>query len=203
MKKILVASNNKDKLSEIRKIFENEDLKILSLKDIGIEIEVIEDQETLEENALKKAREIFSVSKMQTISDDTGLFVKALNGEPGVYSSRYAGENVSYDDNCQKLIKNMEGIPETKREAYFKTVICFYIEKDKYYLFEGICNGKIINTKRGAEGFGYDPLFIPDGYKKTFAEMNEDEKNKISHRGRALERLRSFIKMYTSQEKFF
>jgi XTP/dITP diphosphohydrolase len=193
MKEILIASNNKDKLSEIRKIFDNEDLRILSLKDIGIEIEVIEDQETLEGNALKKAKEIFEISKIPTISDDTGLFVKVLNGEPGVYSSRYAGENVSYDDNCQKLIKNMKGIPETKREAYFKTIICFYFEKDKHDLFEGICNGKIINQKRGAEGFGYDPLFIPDGYKKTFAEMNEDEKNKISHRGRALMKLKEFM----------
>jgi len=198
MNKVLVSSNNKDKISEIRKVFENEDFIILSLEDIGLNIDIVEDQETLEGNALKKAGEIFSISKIPTISDDTGLYVEALNGEPGIYSSRYAGENVTYDDNCQKLINNMKRIPETKREAYFKTVICFYIEKDKYYLYEGICNGKIINTKRGAEGFGYDPLFIPNGFKKTFAEMNEDEKNKISHRGRALEKLRSFIKMYTS-----
>jgi len=193
MKKILVASNNKDKLSEIRKVFENEDLRILSLKNIGIEIEVIEDQETLEGNALKKAKEIFQISEIPTISDDTGLFVKALNDEPGVYSSRYAGENVTYDDNCQKLIRNMKGIPETKREAYFKTVICFYVKRDKYYFFEGTCNGKIINIKRGEEGFGYDPLFIPDGYKNTFAEMNKDEKNEISHRGMALLKLKEFI----------
>ncbi len=193
MKEILTASNNKDKLSEIRKVFENEDLRILSLKDIGLEIEVTEDQETLEGNALKKAKEIFEISKIPTISDDTGLFVKALNDEPGVYSSRYAGENVSYDDNCQKLIKNMEGIPEKEREAYFKTVICFYAKRDKYYFFEGTCNGKIINQKREAEGFGYDPLFIPDGYNKTFAEMNEYEKNKISHRGKALMKLKEFI----------
>ena len=193
MKELLVASNNIDKLSEIRKVFENEDIKILSLKDVGIDIEISEDQETLEGNALKKAKEIFQISKIPTISDDTGLFVKALYGEPGVYSSRYAGENVTYNDNCKKLIWNMKGIPESKREAYFKTVICFYVKRDKYYLFKGICNGKIINTKRGAEGFGYDPLFIPGGYKKTFAEMNKDEKNKISHRGRALTKLKEFI----------
>jgi len=198
MNKVLVSSNNKDKISEIKKVFENEDLRILSLKDIGIEIEVIEDQETLEGNALKKAKEIFQISKIPTISDDTGLFVKALNSEPGVYSSRYAGENVTYDNNCQKLIQNIKGIPEAKREAYFKTIICFYFEKDKYYLFEGTCNGKIINQKRGAEGFGYDPVFIPDGYNKTFAEISKVEKNKISHRGKALAKLKSFMKMYTS-----
>jgi XTP/dITP diphosphohydrolase len=198
MNKVLVSSNNKDKISEIKKVFENEDLIIHCLKDIGLNIEIIEDQETLEGNAIKKAREIFSISKIPTISDDTGLFVEALNGEPGVYSSRYAGENASYDDNCKKLLIDMEGIPEQRREAYFKSVICFYVDENKYYQFEGICKGKIIIEKRGKKGFGYDPVFIPDGYDKTFAEISKVEKNKISHRGKALERLRSFIKMYTS-----
>lgn len=193
MKEILVASNNEDKLSEIRKVFEKEDLKILSMKDIGLEIDVSEDQDTLEGNALKKAKEIFTASRIPTISDDTGLFVKALNNKPGVYSSRYAGDNVSYDENCQKLLKNMKGVSDHKREACFKTVICFYISQDEYFFFEGICIGKIIDQKRGEEGFGYDPLFVPDGYIKTFAEMNKDEKNKISHRGRALMKLKDFI----------
>ena len=199
MKEILVSSNNADKLSEIKEVFKDENLKILSLKDGNINIDVIEDQDTLEGNALKKAKEIFLISKVPTISDDTGLFVEALNGEPGVYSSRYAGENVSYNDNCVKLLENMDGIPEQQRIAYFKCVICFYVWEDKYYMFDGICSGKIINEKRGSKGFGYDPLFIPAGFDKTFAEMDIDRKNEISHRGKALEKLRRFIKVYLSQ----
>lgn len=199
MKEILVSSNNADKLSEIKEVFKDENLKILSLKDVNINIDVIEDQDTLEGNALKKAKEIFLISKIPTISDDTGLFVEALNGEPGVYSSRYAGENVSYNDNCVKLLENMDGIPEQQRVAYFKCVICFYVEENKYYMFDGICSGKIINEKRGSKGFGYDPTFIPDGFDKTFAEMDIDRKNEISHRGKALEKLRRFIKVYFSQ----
>jgi len=201
MKEILVSSNNPDKLSEIKEVFKDENLKILSLKDVNINIEVIEDQDTLEGNALKKAKEIFLISKVPTISDDTGLFVEALNGEPGVYSSRYAGENVSYNDNCVKLLENMDGIPEQQRVAYFKCVICFYVEENKYYMFDGICSGKIINEKRGTKGFGYDPTFIPDGFDKTFAEMDIDMKNEISHRGKALEKLRRFIKVYLSQNQ--
>jgi XTP/dITP diphosphohydrolase len=201
MKEILVSSNNPDKLSEIKEVFKDENLKILSLKDVNINIEVIEDQDTLEGNALKKAKEVFSISNIPTISDDTGLFVEALNGEPGVYSSRYAGENVSYNDNCVKLLENMDGIPEQQRVAYFKCVICFYVEEKKYYMFDGICSGKIINEKRGTKGFGYDPTFIPDGFDKTFAEMDIDMKNEISHRGKALEKLRRFIKVYFSQNQ--
>ena len=201
MKEILVSSNNADKLSEIKEVFRDENLKILTLNDVNINIDVIEDRDTLEGNALKKAKEIFLISKIPTISDDTGLFVEALNGEPGVYSSRYAGENVSYNDNCMKLLESMNGIPEQQRAAYFKCVICFYVGEDKYYMFDGVCNGKIINKKRGTKGFGYDPIFIPDGFGKTFAEMDIDRKNEISHRGKALEKLRRFIKVYFSQNK--
>lgn len=192
MKEILVSSNNADKLLEIKEVFKDENLKILSLKDVNIIVDVIEDQDTLEGNALKKAKEIFLISEIPTISDDTGLFVEALNGEPGVYSSRYAGENVSYDDNCKKLLENMNGIPEQQRAAYFKCVICFYVGEEKYYMFDGICNGKIINEKRGSKGFGYDPTFIPDGFDTTFAEMDIDKKNEISHRGKALIALKDF-----------
>ncbi len=201
MKEILVSSNNADKLSEIKEVFKDENLKILSLKECNLNIDVIEDQDTLEGNALKKAKEIFSISKIQTISDDTGLFVEALRGEPGVYSSRYAGDNASYNDNCLELLKNMNGIPEEQRAAYFKCVICFYVRDEKYYMFDGICSGKIINEKRGTKGFGYDSLFIPDGFDKTFAEMDTDKKNEISHRGKALEKLRRFIKVYYSQDE--
>lgn len=191
--KILIATNNKHKVEEIREILKNDKFELLTLSDLKIEIEVEEDKDTLEGNALKKAEEMFRIAGMPTIADDTGLFVDALNGEPGVYSSRYAGEEATYDDNCVKLLKNLKDVPAGKRTAYFKTVVCFYESENKYNFFEGICRGKIDTEKRGKKGFGYDPLFIPDGYNITFAEMSEKEKNEISHRGKAFEKSGEFI----------
>lgn len=191
--KILIATNNKDKIFEIKKILNNEKIELFTLSDLNIDIDVEEDKDTLEGNALKKAEEMFRITKIPTVADDTGLFVDALNGEPGVYSSRYAGEDVTYDDNCRKLIKNMNGIPADKRMAYFKTVVCIYESENKYHFFDGICKGKIITEKRGNNGFGYDPVFIPDGFDKTYAEMSDEEKNSISHRGKAFVKAGDFI----------
>ena len=126
------------------------------------------------------------------IADDTGLFVNALNGEPGVFSSRYAGEEGNSGKNCEKLIQNLEGIED--RSAYFKTVLALITEDKKVFKAEGICNGRIIKELKGENGFGYDPLFVPDGYSKTFAELGNDIKNKISHRALALEELKNIIK---------
>lgn len=193
---ILIATNNKHKVNEIKEILKNGNIILHTLSDLNINIEVEEDKDTLEGNAFKKAEEMHKASGLPTIADDTGLFVEALNGEPGVYSSRYAGENATYDDNCNKLLLNMKNFPERKRNAFFKTVVCFYESENKYNLFEGICNGKITTDKSGEKGFGYDPLFIPDGFDKTYAEMSEEEKNSISHRGIAFRKTGEFIKTY-------
>lgn len=191
--KLLLATNNKDKISEIQNKLSGLNINILTLKDIGINIDVVEDSDTLEGNALKKAKEIFEAAGIPTIADDTGLFLDALNGEPGVYSSRYAGDKATYDDNCKKLLENLEEFPIEKRNAYFKTVICFYVNSEMQYFFEGIVKGKMIEEKRGIAGFGYDPVFVPDGFDKTYAEMTLDEKNILSHRAKALEQFRIFL----------
>lgn len=197
MNKILIASNNRYKFSEIASVLSTlPDIKLYSLKDFGINVDVTEDGNTLEENALIKAKAIYDLSGVATLSDDTGLFVKALNGEPGVYSARYAGEKATYEDNCIKLLKNLKDISDENRTAQFESVICFYVNEKEHYFFKGVCSGKIINEKRGKSGFGYDPLFEPNGYEKTFAEMTNEDKNKISHRSKALEAFRKFISLY-------
>ncbi len=197
MKKILLATNNKYKIQEISDILKDSGYEILSLNDVNIKIEIEEDKETLEENAIKKAEEVFKTAKIPTLADDTGLFVDALKGEPGVFSSRYAGENATYDENCKKLLKVLKDVPEEKRDAHFKTIVCYYVSENKYFLFEGICKGKMIKEKRGEKGFGYDPLFIPDGYDKTYSEMNDNEKNSISHRAKSLEAFKNFLLKYS------
>ena len=197
MNKILIASNNKHKISEIKSVLSSlPKITFYSPEDLNINIDVVEDGNTLEENALIKARQIYSFSKMPTLSDDTGLFVDALNGEPGVYSARYAGENATYDDNCVKLLSALKDVTENKRSSRFESVICFYVNENEYYFFKGICNGNIIKEGRGENGFGYDPLFVPEGSIKTFAELSDEEKNKISHRALALQKFRDFSTSY-------
>lgn len=197
MKKLLVASNNAHKIDEIKKILGDiKDLQIVSLKDENIFIDVEETADTLEGNALLKAQEIHSVSGLPVISDDTGLFVSALNNEPGVYSARYAGENATYLGNCEKLIAKLKEKTLSESPAYFKAVICYMDVSGKQFFFEGIINGKIITEMHGTNGFGYDPLFIPEGMNKTFAELNDEEKNKISHRGLAVKK---FAEFYSSK----
>lgn len=190
MKTLIFASNNKHKLEEIRNLLESI-VEIKSLKEIGLEGDIPETADTLEGNATQKAEWVYSRTGMDCFADDTGLEVEALNGEPGVYSARYAGENCSFADNVNKLLKALEG--HSNRNARFRTAICLIENGEKKY-FEGIVNGTITTFEAGNEGFGYDPIFLPEGHNKTFAEMPLDIKNKISHRGRAIQKLVEYLK---------
>ncbi len=198
MDKLFIASNNNHKINEIIEIIKPEEgVRIYSSGDFGICIDVKEDGITLEENAFKKALINYQVLNMPVISDDTGLFVDALNGEPGIFSARYAGIDSTYSENCKKLISEMNNIPEINRTARFECVICLLVNEKEYYFFNGICKGIILNEIRGKNGFGYDPLFVPDGYDQTFAELSNSVKNKISHRALALQKFKNFIDSYS------
>lgn len=191
IRKVILSSGNKHKISEIKDILKNMPFEVVSKDALGYEdFDVEEDGETLEANAFKKAEELHRLVNGIVIADDTGLFVDALNGEPGVYSARYAGEPVSYTENNNLLLKNLEGVPTEKRTAHFKTVIAVVLEDGSNFTAEGAVNGKIAFEEKGQNGFGYDPLFIVENTGKTFAEMTEEEKNKISHRARALMNLK-------------
>ena len=187
--KLIFATNNQHKADEIRSAVGN-DLQIITLKEAGIEIDIPEPYNTLEENASGKSKTIFEMTASNCFSEDTGLEVAALKGAPGVKSARYAGENRSFDANIEKLLLNLAGNPD--RSARFRTVISLLTD-GKETLFEGICEGSIIEEKRGTQGFGYDPVFIPTGSDKTFAEMSMDEKNQFSHRKKATEKLVAFL----------
>ena len=183
--KMVVATNNAHKLKEISAILGNE-FELLSLKDIQCFADIPETADTLEGNARQKAMYIYENYGMDCFADDTGLEVEALGGAPGVFSARYAGEGHDSEANMQKLLKELAG--KENRKAQFRTVICL-IRNGKEHLFEGIVKGEIILEKRGGEGFGYDPIFVPEGYDLTFAELGDDVKNTISHRARAVEKL--------------
>lgn len=185
MTKLVFATNNPNKLKELQAILGDE-FELLGLKDIGCTEEIPEEQPTLEGNARQKAFYVYEKYGYSCFADDTGLEVEALNGEPGVYSARYAGEKKDAGANMNKLLHEMAKI--NNRKARFRTVISLVIDgKEKQ--FEGIAEGEITREKHGNSGFGYDPVFLPDGYSKTFAEMELHEKNKISHRGRAVQKL--------------
>lgn len=193
--KIVFATNNKNKLSEIREILGNT-IEVLSLNDIGCDVDIPETAGTLEGNALQKAQYVYDHYHLNCFADDTGLEVEALHGAPGVYSARYAGgEGHDSEANMAKLLANLKN--EENRKARFRTVIALILdegEKGKEtQSFEGIVNGTIIHEKRGSEGFGYDPIFQPDGYSHTFAELGLDIKNQISHRARAVRQLADFL----------
>lgn len=189
MMKIIFATNNEHKLSEIGNLLGNS-FTLLRLRDLNINEDIPEDLPTLEGNALFKARYIHNLTGMNVFADDTGLEIDALNGEPGVHSARFAGEMKDFRANTQKVLKLLSG--EKNRRAKFRTVIAFILN-DREYIFEGFVSGAIINEERGNGGFGYDPVFVPEGQKKTFAEMSLYEKNKISHRAIAFEKLRMFL----------
>jgi XTP/dITP diphosphohydrolase len=193
MRELLIATNNRDKVKEIKHILEGLDISVLSLSDRNIEIDVEEDKDTLEGNALKKAKEVYEHAGIPCSADDTGLFVDALNGEPGIYSSRYAGDNVTYADNRKKLLFNMSGVGQGERGAEFRTVVCYYSGDNEYKFFTGVCRGIITKEERGENGFGYDAIFLPDGYDKTFAELDLSEKNKISHRAKAFIKFKEYL----------
>jgi len=189
---IIFASNNKNKIREIKHILGNS-FTLLSLNDINMGEDIPEDEPTLEGNAIHKARHIFRATGMNVFADDTGLEVEALDGKPGIHSARFAGENKDSNANIEKLLALLGNA--TNRNARFRTVIALIIG-GKEYLFEGIIRGTIITKKKGREGFGYDPVFVPEGNNMTFAEMDLNEKNKISHRAQAFEQLKSFLSSY-------
>lgn len=188
-RRLVFATNNQHKLNEIKNVLGNR-LDLISLKDLNINEDIPEDHNSLEENAARKALFIYNKYKIDCFADDTGLEIKALNGEPGVFSARYAGDQCNFEDNINKVLRKLRGIKD--RKARFRTVVSI-VEKGHIVNFEGTINGEIINEKRGINGFGYDPIFKPDGYKQTFAEMTLDEKNKISHRAKAIEKLTNYL----------
>ncbi len=192
--KIIFATNNQHKVDEIRSALP-QNLPIVSLKDVGIDIDIPEPHATLQDNAAEKAETIFNLTQSNCFSEDTGLEVYSLNNEPGVRSARYAAEysdklSVTSDKNIDKLLSKLHG--SSDRRARFRTVLCLILE-GKEYFFEGVCEGEIINKRRGREGFGYDPVFIPEGSVKTFAEMSMEEKNRFSHRRKAVDKLVAFL----------
>jgi XTP/dITP diphosphohydrolase len=187
--KLLFVTNNSHKLKEIKAALDSR-FEILSLNEAGIYEEIPEPYNTLEENAIHKAKYIFEKYHLNVFADDTGLEVKALQGRPGVFSSRYAGEDCSFEDNINKLLFELRGV--TDRKARFRTVLALIIN-GRINIFEGVVEGHISEDKRGEEGFGYDPIFIPDGCSLSFAEMTLMDKNKISHRTMALEKLIGFL----------
>jgi XTP/dITP diphosphohydrolase len=187
--KLVFATNNLNKLSEIRSLAPI-GIEILSLKDINCNEELPETNPTLQENALQKARYVFNNYGFNCFADDTGLEIEALDGDPGVYSARYAGENCSAEDNMRKVLDKLA--VGQRRSAKFRTVIALIIDR-KDTLFEGECKGRITKTKSGKKGFGYDPIFMPDGFRKTFAEMTKKDKGAISHRGKAVEKLVKYL----------
>jgi XTP/dITP diphosphohydrolase len=187
--KLIFATNNQHKVDEIRSVIGN-DLEIITLKEAGINIDIPEPYATLEENATGKAKTIYEMTGLNCFSEDTGLEVLVLNGEPGVKSARYADNIRSSDANIEKLLSNLAGVED--RRARFRTVISLLIDGNET-IFEGICEGQITTKKRGELGFGYDPVFIPAGSDRTFAEMNMEEKNQFSHRKKATEKLVAFL----------
>jgi XTP/dITP diphosphohydrolase len=188
-KEFVFATNNAHKVEEVTAIL-GEKIEILSMKDIHCHTDIAETADTLEGNALIKARFIFEKYHIDCFADDTGLEVEALNGAPGVYSARYAGDAHNSEANMKKLLYEMEG--KENRKAQFRTVFALIID-GKEHLFEGIVKGEIIRQRRGTSGFGYDPVFVPEGYTQTFAEMGNELKNKISHRAIATQKLCKFL----------
>ncbi len=193
--KLIFATNNKNKIAEIRSALGG-GLEIITLHEAGIDIDIPEPHYTLEENAAEKSTVIHRLTRENCFSEDTGLEVDALNGAPGVRSARYAGDEADSKANTNLLLRNMNG--EEKRSARFKTVISLILD-NKEYQFTGICEGRINNKEKGTNGFGYDAVFIPEGSDRSFAEMEMDEKNKYSHRKKALAKLIDFLKDYNGK----
>lgn len=187
---MIFATGNAHKVEEAQYIFRRTDFRFQSLKEIGFTDDIIEDKDTLEGNALVKARHIYQIYKKNVFAEDTGLEIHALNMDPGVYTARYAGPQKNHDDNMSKVLKNLTN--HSDRRARFRAVIAL-IFNDKEYLFEGIVNGIIGEEKYGQGGFGYDPIFIPEGYDQTFAELGNKIKSKLSHRAKALTKMKRHL----------
>jgi XTP/dITP diphosphohydrolase len=187
---LIFATNNAHKIAEIQSLV-GPDFSIIDMKSAGIDIDIPEPHHTLNENALEKAQTIFNITKTNCFSEDTGLEIEALNGAPGVKSARYAGEDRNFQANIDKVLDQLKNVEN--RKAQFRTVICLIWEGQTYY-FEGICKGHISISMQGEKGFGYDPIFVPEGSKKSFAEMNMEEKNRFSHRQKAVSQLFEFLR---------
>ena len=194
MKKIVLASRNEHKIAELRETLSDLDLELASALDFKELEEVEEDKLTLKGNALKKARYVSEETGLPALSDDTGLEVDALDGRPGVYSARYAGEDATYQENTRKLLEELVEVDDPYRLAQFRTVVAFVDGAGEEHFFEGICRGKILKQPRGEKGFGFDPVFQPEGYQQTFAELGSEEKNRISHRGRAIQKFYNWLR---------
>ncbi len=190
-RKLVFATNNPHKLEEITEIIGKDSIELYSLKDLNCDTDIPETADTLEGNALLKAQYICNTYHIDCFSDDTGLEVESLGNRPGVHSARYAGEEKSSQANITKLLHELEG--KSNRKAQFRTVIALIINGEEK-LFEGIVKGEIIRERRGENGFGYDPVFIPEGYNRTFAELGNEIKNKISHRAKAIRQLCEYLK---------
>ena len=193
MDTIVLASRNRHKIEELKETLRPLGIELKSALEFEDLKEVEEDKLTLEGNAIKKARYVYEETGLSALADDTGLEVDALDGRPGVFSARYAGEEASYEDNVHKLLEELAGVDLKDRKAQFRTVAAL-VSQDGTHTFEGICRGVILTERRGEKGFGYDPVFQPDGYEETFAEMDSETKNKISHRGKAIEKLLGWLK---------
>lgn len=187
---LVFASNNINKLEQVKLLLEND--KVVMPKDVGVEgFDVVEDGLTLKENAYKKAHELYKITNKKVFSDDTGLFVEALDGRPGIYAHRYAGDDATDKDNRDKMLDELKD--STNRKAYFETVICFIDDDGKDYYFEGRLNGEIADKELGTGGFGYDKIFYVEKYGKSLGEMELDFKNQISHRGLAMKEFKKFL----------
>ncbi len=193
--KLLLATRNRDKVREIRSVLADLDVELICAADVPDLPEVEEDADTLEGNAIKKAMTLHKMTGLPTLADDTGLEVEALGGAPGVFSSRYAGPDATYADNVQKLLQAMRDVPGSRRQAQFRTVIAF-AHDGQVETVEGVCRGVITTEPRGSNNFGYDPVFYVPDLGKTMAEMTLEEKNRISHRGRALQEIKKRLAAY-------
>ena len=196
---IVLATHNRDKREELQEALSEFTVEILSLNDFPFIGEIEEVGQTLLENSMIKAKTVHNLTQLPVIADDTGLEVEALNGAPGIYSARYAGEDVTYEDNVNKLLAEMENIPLENRKAQFRTVISF-VDKDRELWTEGTIKGIIGETAKGKNGFGYDPVFFVPELEKTFSELSIGEKNKISHRGLAMKKFRILLREYISDQ---
>lgn len=194
--KLLLATHNRDKIKEIKSICRKSDIELFTLEQVKPKLILSERGKTLKANARYKALMAFRATNLPTLAEDTGLEVFALGGKPGVYSARYAGKNAGYKDNLKKLLKTMEQLKGKERQARFRTVLALATPGKKVYFFEGICKGTIATKPKGRKGFGYDPIFIPKGYQKTFSELSTKTKNRISHRAKALKKFQKFLSRF-------
>ncbi len=191
--KLVIATTNRHKVEEIRDILSGLDIELVSTADIPGVPDVVEDGDTLEANAIKKARSVADATGLAALADDTGLEVDALDGAPGVYSARYSGDPPDYRRNNEKLLRELAGFEAGRRTARFRCVVALALPGDGVSTVEGVTTGRVLESERGEGGFGYDPLFLPDGFERTYAEMSPAEKNAASHRGKAVRAARSLV----------